>query len=370
MKIDKLTENSNENIEYVFHHYKLIEHPITNNYFIKLLYSLIDKSRDLQVKHTMKELDKQPDVDSSNTFLSKEIKKIITGTRYRCFLISIKIEESQFNIELFTKDKINMRRFIYYIKIVLKLCFKNAVTKEKGYNFKFILTDAVKSKPFKCALPNNINSGYTVNHQEIVIFRKEELLKVFIHECFHMFCLDFSTHDIDYKPMFEPLFHIKSDFLLFESLCEFWARTLNVALLSYYMQPNTSYKDFEDNFVVNLNLERVYSMIQMCNYLSCFNLTYDDLLKGTTKNYSETTNGFCYYVLTSVLLYNYQTTINWFISHNETLLQFSKKERDIYLFYQYVRAVYKNNRFLEYIRSIQECKMDTMMMSVFDINIL
>ena len=27
-------------------HYKLIERPVTNNYFIKLLYSLIDKSRD------------------------------------------------------------------------------------------------------------------------------------------------------------------------------------------------------------------------------------------------------------------------------------------------------------------------------------
>ena len=331
------------------------------------MYSLIDKSRDLQVKHTIKEVDKQPNVDSP--FLSKEIKNGIVRTRYKCFVISIQIEDTVFNIELFTKEKINMRRFIYYIKTVLKLCFKNAVTKEREYQFQFILTEAAKSKPVKCVVPNNINSGYTVNHQEIVIFRKEELLKVFIHECFHMFCLDFSTHDIDYKPMFEPLFHVRSDYLLFESLCEFWARTLNVALLSYYMQPNTSYKEFEHNFVVNLNLERVYSMIQMCNYLSCFHLTYEDILKGTTKNYSETTNGFCYYVLTSVLLYNYQTTINWFISHNETLLQFSKKERDIYLFYQYVKAIYKNKDFFEYIRAIQGYRMDTMMMSIFDINV-
>jgi len=367
MKIDKLTENSNNNIEFIFHHYKLIERPVTNNYFIKLLYSLIDKSRDLQVKHTIKEVEKQPDIDSP--FLSKEIKNTIVQTRFRCFAISIRIDESLFSIELFTKDKINIRRFIYYIKTVLKLCFKNAVTKEKEYHFKFVLTDAAKSKPVKCVFPHNINSGYTTNHQDVVIFRKEELLKVFIHECFHLFCLDFSTHDIDYVPMFEPLFHVKSSYLLFESLCEFWARTLNVAILSYYMQPNTSYKEFEHNFIVNLNLERVYSMIQMCNYLSCFQLTYDDLLKGNTKKYSESTNGFCYYVLTPVLLYNYQTTINWFISHNETLLQFSKKERDIYLFYQYVKAIYKNKDFLEYIRAIQGHRMDTMMMSIFDINI-
>ena len=90
MKIDKLTENSNKNIEFVFHHYKLIEKPISNNYFIKLLYSLIDKSRDLQVKHTIKEVEKHPEVDSP--FLSKEIKSNIARTLFRCFTISILIE--------------------------------------------------------------------------------------------------------------------------------------------------------------------------------------------------------------------------------------------------------------------------------------
>jgi hypothetical protein len=184
-----------------------------------------------------------------------------------------------------------------------------------------------------------------------------------------MFCLDFSTQDIDYKPMFEPLFHIKSDFLLFESLCEFWSRTLNVSILSYYMQPNISYKDFEELFMVNLNLERVFSMIQMCNYLSCFKLTYEDLLNNNAQNYSESTNGFCYYVLTPILLYNYQQTINWFVSHNETLLQFSKKERDIYLFYHYIKTIYKSHQLLDYIKHIHNCRMDNMMMSIFDINI-
>lgn len=368
MKIDKLTENSNKNIEYVFHHYKLIEKPVTNNYFIKLLYTLIDKSRDLQAKHTIKELDKQPEVES-NYFLSKEVKKLIVRTHYSCHSISIKIEDTVFTIELFTKDKINIKRFIFYIKAVLKLCFKNAVSKEKDYQFKIILTDVLKTKPVRAATQNNINSGYTVNHRDVVIYRKEELLKVFIHECFHMFCLDFSTQDIDYKPMFEPLFHLKSDYLLFESLCEFWSRTINVSLLSYYMQPNTSYKLFEQNFIVNLNLERVFCMIQMCNYLSCFHLTYEDLLRGNTDRYNETTNGFCYYVLTPLLLYNYQTTINWFISHNETLLQFSKNERDIYLFFHYIKTIYKNKDLLDYIKVIQGYRMDTMMMSVFDINL-
>ena len=40
----------------------------------------------------------------------------------------------------------------------------------------------------------NINSGYaSINEGTIVIFRKEEWFKVFIHESIHYFNLDFRT---------------------------------------------------------------------------------------------------------------------------------------------------------------------------------
>jgi hypothetical protein len=322
------------------------------------LYKLINKALELKVNHTVKEIDKQPDLES-NPFLSNKMKNSIMKTHYKCFVISIQIDQTLFTIDLFTKDKVS-KKLIFYIKTVLKLCFKNSLSKETDYKFKIILSDAVKTRPIKVVNSDNINSGYTINHKEVVIYRKEELLKVFIHECFHMFCLDFSTHDIDYKPMFQPLFPIKSDFLIFESLCEFWARTINVALVSYKF----TYKEFERSFMINLNIERVFSMLQLNNYLSSFKMKYEDLLKEN--NYSETTNGFCYYVLTPILLYNYQSTMNWFIEHNETLLQFSKNERDIYLFYHYIKSIYKKPDLLKYIRNIK-CKLDNMRMSVFDI---
>ena len=361
MKIDKLTKSSHINIKYVFENYKKMN-PI-NNKFIKLLYKLIDKTRYIEASHTIKEMNKQPEL-VSNIFLSNEIKNTINHTHYKCFAISIKIDKALFSIDLFTKDRINIKRFIFYIKVVLKLCYKSSLSKESSYNFKIILTDVVKTQSMN---EPTINSGYTIN-RDVVIYRKEEFLKVFIHECFHMFCLDFSTHDIDYKVMFEPLFHINSDFLIFESLCEFWARTINVSLLSYYKQAVPCYKEFERAFIINLNFERVFSMIQMCNYLSYFKLKYEDLLKGNSV-YSESTNGFCYYVLTPILLYNYQSTMNWFIHHNETLLQFSKSERDIYLFYHYIKSIYKTRELLEYIKSMNRCKLNNMMMSVFDFNI-
>jgi len=363
MKIDKLTKTSNINIKYVFDHYKKIK-PI-NNRFIKLLYKLIDNTRYIEATHTIKEIHKNPDL-VSNIFLSNEIKNAINRTHYSCFSISIKIDNTIFNIDLFTKDRINIKRFVFYIKVVLKLCFNSSLSKERAYYFKFVLSDFPKTHPIKNASPHNINSAYT--NSVVVIYRKEEFLKVFIHECFHMFCLDFSRHDIDYRPMFEPLFHIKSDFLIFESLCEFWARTINVSMLSYYKQSFPCYKEFEKSFIINLNFERVFSIIQMCHYLSCFKLKYEDLLKGNA-NYSEKTNGFCYYVLTPILLYNYQSTMNWFIHHNETLLQFSKNERDIYLFYLYIKSIYKTPELLEYVKAFNRCKLNNMMMSLFDIDI-
>lgn len=358
MKIDKLTKSSHINIKYVFENYKKMN-PI-NKKFIKLLYKLIDKTRYIESSHTIKEINKQPEL-VSNIFLSNEIKHTINNTHYKCFSISIKIDNALFTIDLFTKDRINIKRFIFYIKAVLKLCYKSSLSKESSYNFKIILTDFVKTLSLN---EPTINSGYTIN-RDVVIYRKEELLKVFIHECFHLFCLDF-THT-DYKAMFEELFHIKSDFLIFESLCEFWARTINVSLLSYYKQAVPCYKEFERAFIINLNFERIFSMIQMCNYLSFFKLKYSDLLKGNA-NYSEKNNGFCYYVLTAILLYNYKSTMNWFIHHNETLLQFSKNEKDVYLFYQYIKSVYKTPELLEYVKI--NCKLNNAMMSVFDINIL
>ena len=103
--------------------------------------------------------------------------------------------------------------------------------------------------PFKKELPdsrihildsNNVNSAFTYTtckpDNEILIFRKEEWFKVFIHETFHNLGLDFSNMNLySLNNKIKCLFAVNSDINAYESYCEFWARIINSAFISFYL---------------------------------------------------------------------------------------------------------------------------------------
>ena len=91
---------------------------------------------------------------------------------------------------------------------------------------------------------------------------------------------------------------------------------------------------------INLSIEKIYSIIQMNHLLSSVNTSYDEIITKPC-NYTETTNAFCYYVLPAILFSHFEQTMAWFVEHNETLLQFTKNTEHVYLFYQYIRSIYK-----------------------------
>ena len=84
---------------------------------------------------------------------------------------------------------------------------------------------------------NNINTGFCMScplDSEIVVFRKEEWFKVFIHETFHNFGLDFSSMNISiFNEKILQIFPVNSEVNLFESYTEFWARIINALFCSY-----------------------------------------------------------------------------------------------------------------------------------------
>jgi hypothetical protein len=156
--------------------------------------------------------------------------------------------------------------------------------------------------PFKKELPakrgeflsyDNANSAVTTacsSSNEICIFREEEMFKVFIHETFHAFNLDFSLHmdKLDLSKI-KKMFHIKSEFNLYEAYAEFWAELMNVV----FAGGNKA-----------LQAEIDFSLHQLNKVLAYMGLSYRELIdrKGYSR-YKEETNVFCYYVLKTVLLY-------------------------------------------------------------------
>ena len=362
--VTKLTNKSNHNINYIFENYShLIEQKIKDPYFIKLLYTLIHKASTQQTEYTLSTTENVNVVADSNYYFPENVKTYINENTYTLYDLSFKIKGIIINVKLYA-NKININKYIYFIKLILNICANEAIA-VKNCTITFYLTPFEKSKPTSTINPEHINSGFCISDGTIVIFRKEEWFKVFIHECFHLFCLDFNEVQIDFKKIFSVLFFIKSDFLFFESLVEFWARTINIAVVSFFTKKNISYEEFELLMEVNLSIEQIYSIIQMKHVLSGINITYEQMITSPC-NYNETTNAFCYYVIPALLFSHYEQTMSWFIDHNQTLLQFNKNTKHVYLFYQYIRSIYKSKKFLELLEK-PNYQLDNMNMCAFDI---
>jgi hypothetical protein len=140
--------------------------------------------------------------------------------------------------------------------------------------------------------PENVNTGYSSN--KIVVYRKEEWFKVFIHECFHFFNFEKNLLSKDLATRILNLFPVVSEVNLFESYCEFMARTINCKMISSYAKIP---------FLQLLKIEKNYSMCHMVNVLHHMGLTYTDILKKNS-GFKEKTNVLAYVVLTNILMYN------------------------------------------------------------------
>jgi hypothetical protein len=111
---------------------------------------------------------------------------------------------------------------------------------------------------------HNVNTAFTTTcprDSEIVIFRKEEWFKVFIHETFHNFALDFSDmNNVDCHNDILSLFPVKSYVNLYEAYTEFWAEIANAVFCSFYhLKDKKNVEEFMKNAEFFIHFERTYS---------------------------------------------------------------------------------------------------------------
>lgn len=217
----------------------------------------------------------------------------------------------------------------------------------------------------------NVNTAYTYcckKNNDIVIFRKEEWFKVFIHETFHSFSLDFSCHN-DYvsREKILQLFNINSLVYLFEAYTEFWARMLNAIFISYFLTFHSVEKKTIDKKRLNeyidkcnmfIYLEQLYSCFQMIKVLEYMSIDYEDLVnfqKNTAVKiqYKENTNVFAYYVLTNILMFYYSDFILWCNKHNTSLFQSSSSNKYQLDFCNFVELHHKKESLLQFIHCLK-----------------
>lgn len=218
--------------------------------------------------------------------------------------------------------------------------------------------------PFKKELPtsrgdilsyDNANSAVTTAcsvSNEICIFRKEEMFKVFIHETFHAFNLDFSlqltnTHVKQMKQMF----NVKSDFNIYETYAETWAEIMNILFLS------------EEVSLANkmLQAEVAFSLHQLNKVLTYMRLDYSDIINNNSAHrYKEETNVFCYYVLKTIVLFYWSDFIEFCGGS-------FKYERKIDDFIRFIREKYQEDKFIRAVNMASTGKTSiTMRMTLWE----
>jgi len=231
--------------------------------------------------------------------------------------------------------------------------------------------------PFKKELPDNqlvtldsehVNTGYTTGcreQTEIVLYRKEEWFKVFIHETFHNFGLDFSDMNLSsINKCIREIFNVNIEYNLYESYCEVWARIMNTMIYSYFSLPNkhrSNPETFRNTFKENMKIEAYHSLYQSLKILTFMDLNFKLITEKSKDNieicnhlYREKTSVFSYYIITSLLMNNYINFLGWCSKHNNILLQFRKTPGNLDKYIEFIKESCKNPHIKKNIKKLEK----------------
>jgi hypothetical protein len=251
---------------------------------------------------------------------------------------------------------------LVWLYIANKYSSNNCASQLKIFIYHTTLLKILPNTNIEILDENNVNTAFTRTcpiNSEIVVFRKEEWFKVFIHETFHNFGLDFSGMNLmSCNKTILKLFPVNSKVNLFESYAEFWARIMNALFCGYVnIKDKNNVNDFLKNVEVFIRLECMFSFFQMVKVLNFMGLNYHTLydkshtatkLRNTL--YKEDTNVLSYYVITLILMNNYNEFLTWCNIHNTSILQFKKTNKNVLEYCNFIKEKHETKNMLENVK--------------------
>ena len=298
-------------------------------------YKFVQKNR-IQREKKIKGKEKlELNIGSSNRYFPEIIKKYIVSNiksvvQYNTIINGREIELRFYNFSVNTKILLLDRYAKYVFIIIYVLGLYSSKKCSKYISIDIYLTPFKKIKPSNDADQLdviNVNSGFSnfgcINSSHIGIYREEEWFKVLIHELFHNLNLDFSIMNIDkWKQKLFDICGINSEYKIFETYCETWARILNVAFVSFLQNMNkqNSKQGFKKIFNELIKKEQKHSLNQAAKIQQNIEIHRFTM---------ERSNVFCYYILTAILISNYKKFMNWCNTNNVNLLKFKSTDKNI-----------------------------------------
>ena len=284
-----------------------------------------------------------------NNFVNKEfygeniISKFISSRIIRNIINNLFIKnEFTYNnriITIFSKNNID-NKLINKIDSILNF-FDYLTNKKNYYKIDIYLSDEKKKINLNNNYlgPDNINSGLTLPGYYIVLFRKEELIKVLIHELVHYLDLDMRNDQQELLFLYKDI-NLKAEII---NPNEAYTEILAIIFLNIW---EYNYKNIKINDFIKykLNIELYWSFIQITKILKFFNYdTFDDLF--TKKSlFHQKTNVLSYFFLKTILLLNINVILNDFslnnIYFNNNRLEIIKNKCDLRKLKKYIDKVY------------------------------
>lgn len=173
--------------------------------------------------------------------------------------------------------------------------------------------------------PTNVNSAYTYRCKDglsreldVVVYRREEWLKVLFHELMHTFSLELGDTTSSVDNMLNMMFRLRCDIVLAESYAEFWARTIYACVLE-----GSEY----NRFCRRLREEIEWSIEQgviVAEHMMLFDQVFGCgekggmVSSGVVKQCNQNTPAFEYYVIGGLLMSRWSEVVEWCCNHRKS----------------------------------------------------
>lgn len=313
-------------------------------------------------------------------FFPTEIRRHIADNVKNILVYKVTVDGRPITIEFgLSEDQLgNLEQYGGYVDFILlwlHVCGSYANdTCAESLTVRLFLTDFPKLLPTESRVtlgPVNVNTGYSyfcAAKGEIVLYREEEWKKVFIHETFHAYGLDFSCNANNLVSRVKKLFPVRSEHRVSEAYTETWARICNSAICAYLCASGKPTRaTYMQNVLFNIGIERMYATVQCRKVLAHMGLVYDSLVGESDTNavlranlYKEDSNVLAYYIITAALLSDYPRFISWCRTNNTTLLRFRETDANWSSFAQMVEEVAVSRGFLNLMREVGPTKIPGM----------
>lgn len=278
----------------------------------KLLYSLINKinlSSYPQIKPLATEKNVSVEL-SNNNFISPEInKRIMAGSffhdKYKFTANKSPIELNIYNPKRSVKLNKRIIDRIFVLCGFIDSSRPSAI--DRPISIDIYVIDVPKKVKSKVLGPDDANSGSTMmgsSSRHVMVWRKEELLKVLIHELMHALDLDTFKNPTINKRVTDN-FNINCAVHITESYTELMACVLNMLInMKDIGIPIELYSQL-------IQYELDHSCKKTHQILNHYGITdFRELYRGINNNkYNEDTNIFMYYIVKSIMLYRHDRFI-------------------------------------------------------------